>query len=44
VDTKKDLHEEFDLRIQGTQVEIETRTLVGTPQREFNTHLAEVIG
>jgi hypothetical protein len=43
VDTKKDLHEEsVDLRIQGTQVEIEMRTPVGTPQCEFNMQVPEV--
>jgi hypothetical protein len=50
VDTKKDIHEELNLRIQGTQVEIET-TLHGLEtfhklhyhtQCEFKTHLAEV--
>jgi hypothetical protein len=35
-DTKKGLYEELDLRIQGTQVEIETT------RHEFRTQLAEV--
>jgi hypothetical protein len=40
--TKKDLHEELDLRIQGTQVEIETtRTLAETIQPEFKTQISE---
>lgn len=43
MDTKKDLHEEFDLRIQGIQVEIETRTPAGTPQCKFNMQLAEFV-
>jgi hypothetical protein len=39
VDTKK----EFYLRIQGTQVQIETmRTLIGTTRRGRDSRLAEV--
>jgi hypothetical protein len=39
----KDLHEELDLRIQGTQVEMEmTRTLVETTQHKVKTQPAEI--
>jgi hypothetical protein len=41
-DTKKDLREELDLRIQGTQAEKETtRTLAETIPPEFKTQISE---
>jgi hypothetical protein len=36
----KELHEEFDLRIQRTQVKIETRTLIDTTRLKFKELLA----
>lgn len=43
VDTKNDLHKELDLRIQGTNVEIETaRTLAETMWSGLETRLAGV--
>jgi hypothetical protein len=43
MDTRKDLHEELNLRIQATQVEIVTmRILVETALFELRMHLAEV--
>jgi hypothetical protein len=42
-DTMKDIHEDLDLRIQGTQVEIETmKTLVETMWHGLKTRQGEV--